>query len=74
MDPTTDPKPTLPTDWKTWLTIAVVVLTALLQALNGTAQSDDVKKTVEKKVEKIERQVDDVKAEVKARPIQVAGK
>jgi hypothetical protein len=64
-----DPKTT---DWKTWLTIAVVVLTALLQALNGTAQTDEVKKTVEKKVEKVERDVADVKAHVAARPVPVA--
>lgn len=61
-------------DWTKWLTIAVIVLTALLQALDNNSKTEDVKKVVKEKVEKIEKDVADVKAEVKARPIQVAGK
>ena len=61
-------------DWTKWLTIAGIVLTALLQALDNNSKTEDVKKVVKEKVEKIEKDVADVKAEVKARPIQVAGK
>jgi hypothetical protein len=60
-------------DWKTWLTIAVVVLTALLQAVNG-GKIDSVEKKVEKTIEKserVEKDVADVKAQF-ARPVPVA--
>lgn len=59
-------------DWKTWLTIAVVVLTAILQAFNGDAQKEEVKKVVKEKVDKIEKDVADVKAQFAARPVPVA--
>lgn len=41
----------LPKDWKQWLAIAVVVLTAILQAFNTDAKTEDVKNKVEKKIE-----------------------
>lgn len=68
-------------DWKTWLTVLVVVLTALLQAFNGS-QIEDVKKKVERNTQKVERNIErsekaeeqlaEIKAAV-ARPV-VVGK
>ena len=46
-------------DWKTWLLIAVTVLTALLNAVNGE-KLDGVQKKVEKTVEKTEKLDKDV--------------
>lgn len=62
-------------DWKAWLTIAVVVLTALLQAVNG-GKIDSVEKKVEKtieKSEKVEKEVGEIKAKAFA-PVDVTGK
>ena len=62
-------------DWKTWLTIAVVVLTALLQAVNG-GKIDSVEKKVEKtieKSEKVEKEVGEIKAKAFT-PVNVTGK
>ena len=46
-------------DWKTWLGIAVLVLTAILQVVNGE-KLDGVQKKVEKTVEKTEKLDKDV--------------
>lgn len=51
-------------DWKTWLIIAVTVLTALLNAVNGGIQTDTIEKKVNKiteKVETVEKDVTEIK-------------
>lgn len=53
-------------DWTKWLLIAVTVLTALLNVLNG-GKIDGVEKKVEKtieKSEKVEKEVSDLSAKV----------